>query len=472
MVNFFNVPDRTADGSRLGDWPVSTSIYQQPNALLKGSFPLLVVFLFLIFSAFMEVIPVFGAMRPQLVLATLGLLAVFGTGQFMKVLSTRVGMCFAAFTAWFIACVPFGAWPGGSFHVFIEQWYKAALIFILTAGLLTTLPQANRIFRTIAYGTGILGLLTLLKNNRTSDGRLVLDNTRYSNANDLAWTLLVGLTFVGYLFVRGTRTQKVIALLLGPPMLLTISRTGSRAGALGAGLLFLLVVIASKRTTRIRLLAASPVIFLAIIFLLPRDTLIRYTTFFGSYDVYNLSPTERLRMGTIESTEARKQLLIDSLIVTARHPFLGVGPGNFDVAQNELAMARGASKGLWHVTHNTYTQLSSEMGLPGLAIFIAMLYYIFKTLNDIIRTKTRGPTWDNLRALARSLRIAFIVFLPIAFFASLAYDADVPILAGLTTALGFMAQKQRAIDRANAAPVASVANPSDTALEPVAVGQY
>ena len=454
-----------------GNPSVKSSIYQQPNALLKGSFPLLLLFLFLVFSAFMEVIPFFGKIRPQLILATLGLLAIFGTGQFMKVLRSRAGICIAFFTVWFVACVPFGAWPGGSFHVFMEQWYKAALIFVLTAGLLTTLPQANRTFRAIAYAGGILGLLTLLKNNRTSDGRLVLDNTRYANANDLAWTLLVCLTFVGFLFVRGTRAQKAIAVLMVPPMLLTISRTGSRAGALGAALLFLLAVIQSKRTTRIRLLAASPIIFLTIVFLLPRDTLVRYSTFFGNYDPYNLSSIEKLRMGTIESTEARKQLLIDSLTITAKHPFLGVGPGNFEVAQNEMAQARG-DRSLWHVTHNTYTQLSSEMGLPGLAIYLATLYFVFKTLNSIIRNRTKSSTWDNLRALALSLRAAFIIFLPIAFFDSLAYNADVPILAGLTTALGFMAQKQRAIDRAEAAPVTEELVATDANPEPVALGQY
>ncbi len=450
---------------------MAQSIYKQPNPLLNGSFPLLVLFLFSVYSAAMEVIPVLGKLRPQLILATLGLLAIFGTGQFMKVLTSRIGICITLFTAWFIACVPFGAWPGGSAHVFLEQWYKAALIFVLTAGLLTTLPQANRIFHTIAYAAGILGLLTLLKNNRTMDGRLVLDDTRYANANDLAWTLLVGLAFIGFLYMRGTRIQKVIALLSVPPILLTISRTGSRAGALGAVLLFLLFVWQSRPSTRIKLLAASPFVFVVILFLLPRDTLVRYTTFFGNYDPYNLSSLEKLRMGTIESTEARKQLLIDSLIITAEHPVLGVGPGNFEVAQNEMALARG-DRSLWHVTHNTYTQLSSEMGLPGLGVYLAMLYFVFKTLNGILRNKTKDPTWDNLRALAQWLRIAFIVFLPIAFFDALAYNADVPILAGLTTAIGFMAHKQRAIDRANAAPVASVASPSDAALEPVLVGQY
>jgi O-antigen ligase len=451
--------------------PATPSIYRQPNPLLKGSFPLLLIFLFLIYSAFMEVVPFIGKLRPQLILATLGLLAIFGTGQFMKVMSGRIGICIAIFTAWFIACIPFGAWPGGSFHVFMEQWYKAALIFLLTAGLLTTLPQANKIFHTIAYACGILGLFTLLKNNRTSDGRLVLDDTRYANANDLAWTLLLGLAFIGFLYLRGGRVQKIIALLMVPPVLLTISRTGSRAGALGAVLLFFLIVFQAKPATRVRVLIASPLIFLAIIAVMPRNTLLRYTTYFGTYNTYNLSAEEKLRIGTIESTESRKQLLIDSLLITAKHPFLGVGPGNFQVAQNELAEARG-DRSLWHVTHNTYTQLSSEMGLPGLAVYLAMLYFVFKTLNSIIRTKTRSTAWDDLRALALSLRTVFIVFLPIAFFDALAYNADVPILAGLTVALGFMAQKQRAIDRADAAPRITSVDFSETSLEPVAVGQY
>lgn len=450
----------------------AASIYRQPNPLLRGAFPLLALFLFAIYSAFMEVLPFVGKLRPQLILAVLGLLVVFGTGQFVKILSSRMGMCLVAFTFWFIACVPFGAWPGGSAHVFLEQWYKALLIYFLAAGLLTTLPQADRLFNVIAYATGILGVLTLLKNNRSPDGRLILDNTRYANSNDLAWTLLVGLTFIGFMFLRGGRVQKGIALLMVPPVLLTISRTGSRAGAMGAVLLFLLIVYQSKRSTRIKLLTASPFIFLVILALMPKNMILRYTTFFGTYDKYNTSSEEKLRIGTIESTESRKQLFYDSLNITAHHPLLGVGPGNFTVAQDALAQSRG-DRSMWHLTHNTYTQLSSEMGIPGLAIYLAMLYYVFRTLNSIIRTKIRSAAWNDLRALAICLRTAFIVFLPIAIFDALGYNADVPILAGLTTAIGFMAQKQRAIDRMAAAKESVDAmTPADTALEPVAVGLY
>ena len=451
---------------------MTASIQRQSNPFLKASFPLLVVFVFFIFSGLVESLPVIGKLRPQLILGALGLLVVFGSGQFFKVLNTPTGRTIALFTAWFIACIPFGYWPGGSFGVLTDNWYKAALVFFLTAGLLTTLPQAIRVFHTIAYGVGVLSLLTLVKNTRDQGGRLMLDNTRYANANDLAWTLLVGLTFVGYLYLRGNRIQKVIAVLLLPPILLTLSRTGSRSGSFGAAVLVLVLFFEAKRATRIKMMVAIPLVFAAIVVLMPKEMFIRYTTFFGEYDIHSFDPAEKRKMATIGSSEGRKQLLIDSIVLTMKHPLLGVGPGNFAVAQNEMAIARGEQRGLWHVPHNTYTQVSSEMGIPGLVIYLTFLFSIFKILNSIIRSRSPGPTWENLRQLALTLRASLIVFLLVAFFSSLAYNTDIPILAGITSALGYMAQKQRAIDRAASVQVIPAEPLLDSGLEPVAVGQY
>jgi O-antigen ligase len=452
--------------------PVTRSLDRQPNLLLNSAFPLLLFFLFYVFVGVMDLVPYLVLLRPQLILAILGLLIILGTGQFMKVLQAPIGISIAVFTAWFIASGAFGAWPGGSFGVLVEYWYKSALMYLLAAGLLTTLPQANRIYRTIAYAIAILSVVTLLKNVRTEEGRLILNNTRYANSNDLAWTLLVGLTFIGFLYLRGTRWQKVLAVLMAPPVLLTISRTGSRAGMLGTVALVVVLLIQVKRATRIKLMVVLPIVFLAVLVLLPADLLLRYTTYFGTYDVFKASAMERVRMGAIGSAEVRKQLLIDSLIITLRHPLMGVGPGNFAVVQSELALARGDQRGFWHLTHNTYTQISSEMGVIGLVIYLAFLFNVLRVLNSIIRTRSPSPIWQNLRQLALPLRTAFIVFLPVAFFDSLAYTADVPILAGLATALGFMAQKQRAIDRAAKAPIVAAEPLLEPGLEPLPVGQY
>jgi O-antigen ligase len=454
--------------------PVTQSIRQERNPMLRAGFPMLLVFLFAIFSAIFETLIIPARLHFQFMLAVLCLLALLASGRIRKVLLTPIGKCVALFTAWFILCIPFAVWPGGSFTVLIDNWYKSALIFFLTAGLLTTLPQANRVFHAIAYGTGFLGLVVLVKNTRTNDGRLILDNTRYMNPNDLAFTLLVGLTFIGFLFLRGNRAQKVIAVLMVLPVLLAMSRTGSRGAMLGVGVLVVIMMVQAKRATRLKLMVAVPIAFLGVLFLLPQDLRMRYTTYFGDYN-YEKSfkdPTEHLRAEAVESARARKQLLIDSLVITMHHPLMGVGPGNFEIAQDTLARARGDAKGSWHVTHNTYTQISSEMGVTGLIIYLALLFNVFKILNSIIRTRYPGPTWQNLRLFARSLRATFIAVVPVIFFGAFAYLTDIPILAGLVTALGLLAQKQRAIDRAASAQIVAAEPLLETGVEPVPVGQY
>jgi O-antigen ligase len=446
---------------------VTQSIRQQPDPLLRASFSFLLIILFCVFSAALEMLPVIRNLRIILILATLGLLAIFATGQFVKVLSVPIGQAVVAFTVWFIACIPFGSWPGGSFTVFTDRWFKAALMFLLTAGLLTTLPQARRLFLAIAYAIGLMSIITLVLNGRQA-GRLMLDNTRYANANDLAWTLLVGLTFLGYLYIRGSRWQKAAAVILSLPMLLALSRTGSREGSLGVIMLGVVVFIRASKGTRIKMVAGLPIILVLLLAVLPSQLRERYTTWFGDSQMSEFGSS---RFSTLGSTEARMTLLKDSLRLTAMHPLLGVGPGNFPVAQDVLAQARG-EKSAWHVTHNTYTEVSSEMGLPGFAIYLVFLYQTYKVLKSIIRTKSPSPEWAELRILALTVQTALFVFLVIALFSSLEFNSDVPILAGLTVALGFMAQKQRAIDRAASAPIVADEPLLEPGFEPVAVGRY
>jgi len=60
-------------------------------------------------------------------------------------------------------------------------------------------------------------------------------------------------------------------------------------------------------------------------------------------------------------------LFLRSIQLTFEHPILGVGPGEFMDAEAEEAAVAG-KKAMWHFTHNSYTELSSETGLPGLGL--------------------------------------------------------------------------------------------------------
>ena len=44
-----------------------------------------------------------------------------------------------------------------------------------------------------------------------------------------------------------------------------------------------------------------------------------------------------------------------------------------------MSAAEG-TRGQWLGTHNTYTQISSECGLPGLLFFVASLWFSLKEL--------------------------------------------------------------------------------------------
>jgi hypothetical protein len=110
-----------------------------------------------------------------------------------------------------------------------------------------------------------------------------------------------------------------------------------------------------------------------------------------------------------------------SIEVTLEHPLFGVGPGNFEV-----------TSGVWHVTHNSYTQMSSEGGIPALVLFIVILSYGFKNLR---RAKRLSGHKKELKLLAKALRGSLAGFVVGAFFASYAYQFFPYFLVAYSTAL-------------------------------------
>jgi O-antigen ligase len=109
------------------------------------------------------------------------------------------------------------------------------------------------------------------------------------------------------------------------------------------------------------------------------------------------------------SLDARQELLKQSIQVTLQHPIFGVGPGNFQAITES-----------WHVTHNTYTELSSETGLPGLALFLAILFLTFRSLKAIRKT----PAHQNdpqVQLFTSALKAGAGAYIVGACFASTSY---------------------------------------------------
>ena len=172
-------------------------------------------------------------------------------------------------------------------------------------------------------------------------------------------------------------------------------------------------------------------------------------------DMANLVSDDTLRESAVESVASRKEVLRQSVRLTLLNPFFGVGPGMFAVANADDAKERG-KRTHWLETHNAYTQVSSECGLPALGFYLtALLSCIFGT-TSVYRKFRNGqePRQKEIAAMAFALRASLVAFSVTALFSSVAYQSLFPGLAGLTVA--FMASVREDLEllrTGQAAPV-------------------
>ena len=459
------LPLRAEPQSFSGANQVSPVRQQRISPLLNAVFPILLAFLFAVFTGTLELVGFLRATHLLLVLGALGLIAVFVTGRFMQVVLSPVGKLLTLFTVWFILCIPMAIWRGGSFGIFVDTWSRSFLAYILTAGLISTVAQSRRAFHTIAYSVGLLAALALVLHYYDRTGRLCLPGGRYGNPNDFGFALLVGLPFLAFTFLQGRGVRKAVAVVLTGPVLFALAQTGSRGCMLGAGMLVLYAFFRASKAVRAKLAIAAPILFVLLLLVVPSRLRDRYITLFSSR---NTNQTSDNTVEAAGSAEARLVTLEDSIWLTILHPLSGVGPGNFPVAQNDLAIARGERKGQWRVTHNTYTEVSSEMGIPGLVIYLVFLFRCWKVLTAVTRRKT---TSAELRVMAETLRATFVVVATVAAFDSLTYNTNIPILAGLVTALGFIAETQRSRTNVTSSGESALSTLPEPAFEPAWSGR-
>ncbi len=126
-----------------------------------------------------------------------------------------------------------------------------------------------------------------------------------------------------------------------------------------------------------------------------------------------LAPSDyRTRIATTGdgSSVARQNDLKRSIFVLVHHPLLGVGMDNYVLFSNTD-----------HATHNAYTQVGSEMGVPAMVIYIMFLLAALKPLRRIGFETSDVRTKSHFRYLAAGFEASLIGYMVASFFASVAY---------------------------------------------------
>jgi len=143
------------------------------------------------------------------------------------------------------------------------------------------------------------------------------------------------------------------------------------------------------------------------------------------------------------SAETRKGDLKRSVYLALRNPINGVGMDNFVLySDRELA------------THNSYTQVAAELGLPAAAVYILFLIAAIRRLRRIPAPRELDKRQRRLPYLAIGLEASLIGYMVTSFFASVAYLWYVYYLVGYTICVSRLWETSLAIQSKNLPPSA------------------
>jgi O-antigen ligase len=391
------------------------------------------LYVFLLFCRILEMLGMFGLgrLRLMMLVTTIALVAAILTGNLVRALKTEIGVLLVLWTSWMLISIPFGTWRSESLNQFANLWLKSLIVFFIVVGLACTRPAFQRSMSAMGWAAAMAAVLVLpglasAGRGNGVDDRLIGFGT-LSNPNEIAFHLWLGMSFLVLLAVRGHGIKKLLLRGVCVLEVFLIVKTVSREGLLIGAVVILLALLRASAMDKAKILVAASVLCVVGVLSLSPQSLDRYLTLFTSHVNGEAAASAR------ESSRSREQKLRESVELTLRHPLFGVGMGVFMPASVGLAKEKGGPVD-WQASHNSYTQVSSELGIPGILILLAILGSAVRQVWRMDR-EAKHAGRDDVRQYAFAILIAIVVLAIHFCFDSMAYLFYMPLIAGLATAL-------------------------------------
>jgi O-antigen ligase len=361
----------------------------------------------------------------------LAALAYLLAGDQLSFFSTRFSIPWVGLLLWWSAASVFGMYPSGSLKFLMGYASRIHVLPLLFMGIAKNARAVRMLMYCFACGY-VLVLLYCYKFGTVESGRFFVPDTALANGNDLALHLLFGACFM-LIFLRRRFVTRAVWLASMPILAYYVLKTGSRSNMLALVLLFAFALFILPMRDRVKLAIGGAVTLLAIVPLLPRDTLNRLMTFTSIKR--NVASYEELDVakGAVGSTEARSRMQKRAVELTIANPVFGVGPTMFANAMDEMIRQSENRKSSWQVSHNSYLQVSSESGLPALVMYVWAIVLCFKLNYRTYKEGVKSGRSDmSLQALCLLLATATYAFG--IFFSSIAFDYHLAVIIGFTAA--------------------------------------
>lgn len=413
-----------------------------PQAVLPGDnniatgagFWLTSLYAFAIFSLLTEVFLNVLGVKPYvtMVAGPLAMVMLVMSGRFGVAYSaTKIGIFATLYALWMFCTIPMAYYKAGSLEI---SWFYLTRIFplmLLIPAMVTNRVRLRTFLQLMGWGGVILAMVSLKFGGIGEDGRFVVPNTTLGNPNDMATHMLFLMPFCGFMVISGGGfgINRIAGLFGVLGMLAAVMRSGSRGAMLAAGAVGVLLFWRAKPAQKLVVVVLGILLAATTVVVLPDTLLSRYKTFF-SRENSELESKDY----AVGSTSSRMYVLQKSLEYTVRNPLFGLGPGNFVNAEASEAGRKG-TRGSWIGTHNTYTEVSSEMGLVGLLFYVGILLGILRSVFWVQKATVRIPRLQALHQMSMVLLASFGLYAFATIFSHLSYRYYMPFLAGLAVAM-------------------------------------
>ncbi len=402
---------------------------------MSALFTLALTDVFLTYSHLLEFAPGAGKVPLGSILRIVVFLCALVSGNIMRQIGSPLNMRMLLLSCWLLATTLFSSWKGGSVNLLTHSWFPSLLGFLAIRAIFDTTDAVRRGVIAVGFASASIALLSLVA-GKLDFMRLGLDSPTLSNPNDLAFALLIGVPGI-LLFLRSSRGKCYLmrGLLILSTLLAvrTVANTGSRGGLLiilAYGAVFFFSASALNKLKIVLVsLAVGTVFFVSA----SQSALLRYQTILP---FINVDPADQqaIQVSAEESTAGRLQLLTESLKLTVQNPVFGVGPGTYQSAAAAISEQEGR-RANWHESHNTYTQVSSENGLPGFILYMSLIIGSFTAANRVRRLAMGVSGLEPLHELASCLLLMLSCFALNGLFDNMAYLPIFPFLAALAGSL-------------------------------------
>jgi O-antigen ligase len=356
--------------------------------------------------------------------------AVLASGRLMTGLQLTINKLWIGLLFWGLLSGVFGIWRSNSLAAVMMGVQSLALFWAVVAFSANSqlLLRGLKLIGLMASASAVAGLFLV----GGSGTRLAYARGNFADPNEYSIWMMLGLPLL-WLGAMQSKNFVFKAFYVGAcaPILWAILKTGSRGALVALLVLALSIFVTGSWKGKVAIVVLILVGFFSFFLLLPQNLKDRYMTTMGSQEL-TAESAEKVAEA-IGSRNERLTLFLRSIEETIKSPLFGVGPNNFGIHYSDLIKKERGVNAPSFTTHNTYTQLSSEMGIPGLMIFLAILFNAGGSLGFILRptSKFNEGISSRTRECAFYLRLALIAIAVGSFFLSLGYSSIYYILTGL-----------------------------------------